>query len=77
MAFPDHHVYMEADAQRIDAAFQTAKADLVVTTQKDAQKLGTVMKHSELPVVVLVVALVIAGRDEKLTDLLLASIPKS
>ena len=66
LAFPDHHGYIEADEQQIAAAFRAAKADLVVTTQKDAQKLASVMKHSELPVVVLVVALVIAGGDEKL-----------
>ena len=77
MAFPDHHVYVEADAQRIDTAFQAAKADLVVTTQKDAQKLGSVVGHRELPVVVLVVALVVAGGDEEFTDLLLAGVRKS
>ena len=33
----------KADGQQIDAAFRAAKADLVVTTQKDAQKLISVM----------------------------------
>jgi len=77
MAFPDHHVYTGADGQRIDAAFQAAKADLVVTTQKDAQKLVSVMEYQGLPIVVLIVALVIAGRDEEFTNLLLTSIRKS
>ncbi len=76
MAFPDHHVYVEADAQRIGAAFQAAKADWVVTTQKDAQKLGSVMGHRGLPIFVLEVALVIAGRDEEFTEVLLASVSK-
>ena len=77
MAFPDHHVYVEADGQRINAAFRAAEADLVVTTQKDAQKLGPVMGPRGLPMFVLEVALVIAGRDEEFTDLLLASVSKS
>ncbi len=77
MAFPDHHVYVETDAQRIDAAFQAAAADLVVTTQKDAQKLRSVMEYQELPIAVLVVALVVAGRDEEFTEVLLASVGKS
>lgn len=77
LAFPDHHVYVKADGQRINAVFRAAKADLVVTTQKDAQKLGSVMEGRELPVVVLVVALVIAGGDEEFTEVLLASIHKS
>ncbi|MDE0555808.1 MAG: tetraacyldisaccharide 4'-kinase, partial [Candidatus Poribacteria bacterium] len=77
LAFPDHHVYVGADAQRIDAAFRAAKADLVVTTQKDAQKLGSVMEHQGLQAVVLVVALVITEGDEKLTKVLLANVGKS
>lgn len=77
LAFPDHHVYMEADAQRIDVAFRAAKADLVVTTQKDAQKLESVMEQQKFPVVVLVVALVIDGDDKAFTEVLLASIRKS
>ena len=77
LAFPDHHVYMEADGQRIDAAFRAAKADLIVTTQKDTQKLVPVLAHTGLPVVVLVIALVIAEADEKLTAVLLANIRKS
>ena len=77
LAFPDHHVYVKADGQQIDAAFRAAKADLVVTTQKDAQKLISVMEDRELPVVVLVIALVIAGGDEEFTEVLLASVRKS
>ena len=77
LAFPDHHVYTEVDAQRIGAAFRQTKADLVVTTQKDAQKLGSVMEHQGLPIVVLVVALVITGGEAEFTDLLLARIRKS
>ncbi len=76
LAFPDHHVYVGTDAQRIGAAFRAAKADLVVTTQKDAWKLMSVVEHQELPIAVLVVALVITGGEAEFTDLLLASIRK-
>ena len=77
LAFPDHHVYVGADAQRIGAVFRETKADLIITTQKDAQKLMSVVAHEELPIVVLIVALVIAGGDAEFTDLLLASVRKS
>ena len=74
LAFPDHHVYTETDGQQIYAAFRVAKADLIVTTEKDAQKLVNLVEHQELPIVVLAVALVVVGGDEKLTDVLLANI---
>ena len=39
LAFPDHHVYTETDKQQIETIFQETAADLIVTTQKDEQKL--------------------------------------
>ena len=74
LSFPDHHLYTETDAQQIYAAFQGTKADLIVTTQKDEQKLADLIGHQQLPAVVLAVALVITEGDEKLTDVLLASV---
>ena len=46
LAFPDHHVYTEADRRQIHAAFQTSGADLIVTTQKDEQKLARIADSS-------------------------------
>ena len=74
LSFPDHHVYTETDGQQIYAAFQDTKADLIVTTQKDEQKLADLIAHQQLPAVVLAVALVITEGGEKLTDVLLASV---
>ena len=74
LAFPDHHVYTEADKQRIHVAFRAAEADLIVTTQKDEQKLTNLVGCQKLPVVVLAIALVVTDGDEKLTDILLAKI---
>ena len=45
LAFPDHHVYTEADRRQIHAAFQASGADLIVTTQKDEQKLARIAKR--------------------------------
>ncbi len=45
LAFPDHHVYTEADRQQIHTAFQASGADLIVTTQKDEQKLARIAKR--------------------------------
>ena len=70
LAYPDHHVYTEADFVRIDTAFQTAQADLIVTTQKDAQKLEAFVGDRELPILVLEVALVITEGVEKFLELL-------
>ena len=73
LAFPDHRVYTETDKQQIYTAFQEAVADLIVTTQKDEQKLVHLVEHWQLPIVVLAIALVITEGDEKLTDVLLGS----
>ena len=54
--------------------FGAMEADLIVTTEKDAQKLANIVEYGYPPIVVLAVALVVAGGDEKLTDVLLASI---
>ena len=70
LAFPDHHVYTETDKQQINAAFQTAAADLIVTTQKDEQKLAHFMENWELPIVVLAITLVITEDDGKFNDML-------
>ncbi len=88
LAFPDHHVYTEADRRQIHAAFQTSAADLIVTTQKDEQKLvglfGSVGEpkvtdagedvENPLPsAFVLAISLVITENSEQFTDVLLSS----
>lgn len=78
LAFPDHRVYTETDKQQIETTFQETAADLVVTTQKDEQKLagcrGEVTSSlQKLPIVVLSVELVITEGDEKFKDVLLGS----
>ena len=57
LAFPDHHVYTEADCQRIQRKMTQTGAACIVTTQKDEQKL--VRFAEELPIAVLAVTLVI------------------
>ena len=73
LAFPDHHVYTETDKQQIETAFQETAADLIVTTQKDEQKLAGFVDNWKLPIVVLAVGLVITEGDEKFNDVLLGS----
>ena len=79
LEFPDHHVYTEIDKQHIYAAFQETGADLIVTTQKDEQKLagvvgaGSPSPYGELPIVVLAVALVITEGDTAFNDVLLGA----
>ena len=73
LEFPDHHVYTEIDKQHIYTAFQETSADLIVTTQKDEQKLAGVVENSGLPIVVLAVALVITEGDAVFNDVLLGA----
>ena len=80
LEFPDHHVYTEIDKQHISTAFQETGADLIVTTQKDEQKLADVVgetglssPYGELPIVVLAVALVITEGDAAFNDVLLGA----
>ena len=73
LAYPDHHDYTEADMRQISTAFQAAAADLIVTTQKDEQKLADLVAQQELPIVVLEIALVITEAIEKFTEMLLST----
>ena len=62
LAFPDHHVYTQADLRQMQRALQEVRAELVVTTQKDEQKLARFAAH--LPIAVLAIALVVTeGND--------------
>lgn len=70
LAFPDHHVYTEADMAEIDAAFQASQSDLIVTTQKDEQKLVNLLADRELVIAVLEIALVITEGVERLDEAL-------
>lgn len=71
LAYPDHHDYTEADIRQIGTTFQATEADLIVTTQKDEQKLADLVAQQALPIVVLEIALVITEAIEKLTEVLL------
>ena len=73
LEFPDHHVYTEIDKQHIHTAFQETGADLIVTTQKDEQKLAGVVENSGLPIVVLAVALVVTEGNAAFNDVLLGA----
>ncbi len=72
LAFPDHHVYTEVDMAEIDAAFRKSEADLIVTTQKDEQKLAGLVADREVVIVVLEIALVIKDGVEKFDEVLLS-----
>ncbi len=40
VAFPDHHPYSTGDLEKVTAAAARARADLLLTTEKDAARLG-------------------------------------
>ena len=86
LAFSDHHVYTETDRRQIHAAFQASEADLIVTTQKDEQKLAELWGETSAlefidknvenrfpTVFVLAISLVITEGHGEFTDMLLFS----
>ncbi|KYG64960.1 tetraacyldisaccharide 4'-kinase [Bdellovibrio bacteriovorus] len=48
MHFRDHHQYTLADARKIEEEFKKSHCDYLVTTEKDAVKLKTLMNDSSL-----------------------------
>jgi tetraacyldisaccharide 4'-kinase len=65
--WPDHHVYSGADVQSLSETVKRRKADVVLTTEKDAVKLALVTPGSGLEPIVHVVRMgieVVEGRDE-------------
>ena len=70
LAFPDHHVYTEVDMAEIDAAFQASRSDLIITTQKDEQKLVNLVADRELVIAVLEIALVITKGAKEFDEVL-------
>lgn len=70
LAFPDHHIYTQADLRQIQRAQQDVAAELIVTTQKDEQKLLSFA--FSLPIAVMAVALVVT--EGNLADVLLPKV---
>jgi len=67
LSFPDHHAYPPRSIESIRQSMAKSDADFIVTTEKDAQKLGVIEDH---PILSLTVELKLvgasAGRFEEL-----------
>ena len=50
MTFPDHHWYTQRDLDAIERARERSGADLVITTEKDAVRIGVQPRWAALPV---------------------------
>ncbi len=62
--FPDHHPYTDADRARMAAEAKALGAEWILTTEKDAVRLGADLPQA-MPVLALGIALeVIEGRQE-------------
>lgn len=68
VAFPDHHVYTKSDLQKIGRLMKQSDSDLILTTQKDEQKLAC--HQPELPIAVLGVELIITDGIEAIMQAL-------
>jgi tetraacyldisaccharide 4'-kinase len=77
LVFPDHHAYGPADIARMKRAAEEARADLIITTEKDAIRLSAWAEggHSRPPVLVLCVDLEILEGAEVLNKLLTQVVP--
>jgi tetraacyldisaccharide 4'-kinase len=47
MVHPDHHCYTREDVDHLRAKAKAAKADLIVTTEKDAGKLAPLLNSGD------------------------------
>lgn len=64
LTFPDHHIYSNSDIEKIIQHAKQVKAEWIVTTQKDEDKLSSLSQH--IPVLVLAIELVITDGIEVL-----------
>lgn len=71
LAFDDHHDYAAADVEQISQAARMARAEVLVTTAKDAVKLERLAAKFPLPVITAQLSLRFHGDEE---DLLLKAI---
>jgi tetraacyldisaccharide 4'-kinase len=76
LAFPDHHAYGSTDIARMRRTAEEARADLIITTEKDAIRLSAWEEggHTRPPVLVLCVDLEILEGAEALDALLTQSV---
>lgn len=71
MRFPDHHVYTDTDAKRINEWARSAGLDAVVTTEKDAVKLERLQARWLVPILTLRVEIdLLDGGDKMVGDLI-------
>ncbi len=71
MRFPDHHVYTDTDAKRINEWARSAGLDAVVTTEKDAVKLERLQAKWLVPILTLRVEIdLLDGGDKMVGDLI-------
>jgi tetraacyldisaccharide 4'-kinase len=73
--FQDHYRYKAEDVQRVRAAAQSAGADIVLTTEKDAGKLSLLLDPMDSWWALRVRAEVVRG-DERLRNLVLGGTEK-
>jgi tetraacyldisaccharide 4'-kinase len=64
MAFGDHHIYTPADWLNIQSKAQQAKADVIVTTQKDWVKVARIIGDQKLTTPIFVAELSLRFHDD-------------
>ncbi|MCD6326390.1 tetraacyldisaccharide 4'-kinase, partial [bacterium] len=64
VGFPDHHAFSTSELRDIFAQSQTGDYDFIVTTEKDAPRLGNLSPHEARRVLVLRIELSLVGRSD-------------
>jgi tetraacyldisaccharide 4'-kinase len=63
VVYPDHHAYTSQDIEQLKAKAAELRAELVVTTEKDAYKLAALLQPADSWWAVRLTTIVIAGED--------------
>ena len=69
-AFPDHHDFTDRDIAEIRSLYEAQHNDkcVIVTTEKDAARMGNVSPFGDLPIYVLPIKVVIQSNDDESFD---------
>lgn len=74
VSFPDHYSYTARDLEVIIEKARVAGADFIVTTEKDAVKLGQLDQKIDIPIYYLEIGLDMKGEEKRFIDAVIARI---
>lgn len=73
-SFPDHYSYSLKELEEVIDKARVGGADFIVTTEKDAVKLGQLEPRMEIPIYYLEICLDMHGEEQRFMDAIIAGI---